>query len=184
MGNQYGLIQGHFDFNLAEEGRKQAVQVTGEIRKLIGKKRPLIFSSDLSRAWETAAIIAEELKLNLPIPDRRLRERNMGILQDKHWTTVDWKQINSPEPKISNLETRKEFLGRIGDFVRFVFANKSAIGKTVIAVTHGGTLTFIYHFLLGVDLDKVPYIGNTEIRVFNLTEENGKIRGVLERKNG
>lgn len=181
MGNHYGLIQGHLDFNLSEEGRKQAVQVTGEIRKLIGGNRPLIFSSDLSRAWETATIIAEELGLNLPIPDRRLRERNMGILQDKHWTTVDWTQINGPEPKISNLETRKEFLGRIEDFLSFVSANKPAIGKTVIAVTHGGTLTFIYYLLLGIDLDKVPHIGNAVTHVFNLTEEKGKIRGVLER---
>ena len=74
VGNHYGLIQGHLDFNLSDEGRKQAALTAGEIKKIIGKVRPLIFSSDLSRAWETAVIIAEELELNLPIPDHRLRK--------------------------------------------------------------------------------------------------------------
>lgn len=181
VGNHYGLIQGHLDFNLSDEGRKQAALTAGEIKKIIGKVRPLIFSSDLSRAWETAVIIAEELELNLPIPDHRLRERNMGILQNTHWTTVNWEKVNKSEQKIRNLESREKLLERIADFLHFIIANKPIIGRTVIAVTHGGTLTHIYHKLLRVDVDKVPYIGNAATHVFNLTEEKGKIRGALDK---
>ena len=109
VGNHYGLIQGHLDFNLSDEGRKQAALTAGEIKKIIGKVRPLIFSSDLSRAWETAVIIAEELELNLPIPDHRLRERNMGILQNTHWTTVNWEKVNKSEQKSEIWNQEKSF---------------------------------------------------------------------------
>ena len=179
VGNHYGLIQGNLDFNLSDEGRKQAQAAALEIKKLVGKIKPLIFSSDLSRAWETAVIIAEKLGLNLPVPDRRLRERNMGVLQNKHWTTVDWEMVNKFDHKINNLESRETLLERIVDFLRFILANKSVIGKTVIVVTHGVTLSHIYHFLLGVDVEKVPHVNNAAVHMFVLIEKNGKIRGRL-----
>lgn len=182
IGNQYGVIQGHLDFNLSDDGRRQARSTAVEIKKLMRETKPIVFSSDLSRAWETAVIITEELGLNLPIPNRLLRERDMGILQDKHWTTIDWKQVNSQKPKINGLETRKKFQQRIDSFLRFVFANKQVIDKAIIVVTHGGTLKFIYSLLLGIDLDKVPYIDNAAIHMFNLTEEKGKIKGEYEGK--
>jgi broad specificity phosphatase PhoE len=180
MGNHFGLIQGHLDFNLSDEGRRQAIRTSGEIKKIIGKERPLIFSSDLSRAWETAVIISEQLGVDLPIPDRRLRERNMGILQNTHWTTVNWEKVNKSEQKIINLETRERLLERIADFLNFIMANKPVIGEAVIAVTHGGTMTHIYHLLLEVDIDKVPHIGNASANIFTLVEESGKIRGKFE----
>lgn len=180
MGNHYGLIQGHLDFNLSDGGRGQAAQTAVEIKKIIGKERPLIFSSDLSRAWETAVIISEKSGLNLPVPDRRLRERNMGVLQNTHWTTVNWDKVNKSEQEIRNLETREKLLGRIADFLNFIFANKPVLGETVIAVTHGGTLSHIYHFLLGVDVDKVPHINNAAAHIFDLIKKNGKIRGRLK----
>lgn len=179
VGNHYGLIQGHVDFTLSDEGRKQAALTAGEIKKIIGKKRPLIFSSDLSRAWETAVIISEQSGLNLPIPDRRLRERNMGVLQNTHWTTVDWEMVNKFDHKINNLESRETLLERIVDFLAFILSNKLVIGETVIVVTHGGTLSHIYHFLLGVDVDKVPHINNASVNIFTLIKEDRKIKGVL-----
>lgn len=158
------------DFQLSSEGREQAKNAVDAIKKLIGNKKPLVFSSDLLRAWETAMIICEELKLNLPIPDKRLRERNMGDLQNLHWTTIDWEIVNGNTPDVPALESRGEFTQRIKNFLTFVSHQKKTVGETVIAVTHGGTLTFIYHLLLKIDLDKVPYIRNAAVHVFNLTE--------------
>lgn len=82
--------------------------------------RPLIFSSDLSRAWETAVIIAEELELNLPIPDHRLRERNMGILQNTHWTTVNWEKVNKSEQK-SEIWNQEKSFGKNCRFLAFYY---------------------------------------------------------------
>lgn len=180
VGNHYGLIQGHVDFTLSDEGRRQAVVTAGEIKKIIGKWRPLIFSSDLSRAWETAVIISEQSGLDFPIPDQRLRERNMGILQNTHWTTVDWKRVNKSEHRVRNLEPREKLMERIEGFLKFILDNKSVIGETVIVVTHGGTLSHIYHFLLGVDVDKVPHINNASVNIFTLIKEDRKIRGALD----
>ena len=182
VGNQYGLIQGHLDFNLSDEGRKQAVVTAREIKKIIGRERPLIFSSDLSRAWETAVIISEQSGLDLPIPDSRLRERNMGMLQNTHWTTIDWEIVNQFEHKVRNLESREKLTERIVGFLRFILANKSVIGETVIVVTHGVTLSHIYHFFLGVDVDKVPHINNASVNIFTLIKEDREIRGELHKE--
>lgn len=179
-GNRFGLVQGHLDFHLSTEGREQAKKLAGEIRKFIGDKKPLVFSSDLVRAWETAMIICEELKLNSPIPDQRLRERDMGKLQNLHWTAVDWDTVNAKDPPAGVLESRQEFIRRIKDFLKFMLCHKKTTGQIVVAVTHGGTITFIYHILSGTGLDEVPYIHNAATHVFNLTKERGKIKGVYE----
>lgn len=179
-GNRFGLVQGHLDFQLSSEGRGQAKKTVDVIRRLIGDKKPLVFSSDLLRAWETAMIICEELKLNLPIPDQRLRERDMGNLQNLHWTAIDWDTINSNDQPAGVLESRQDFILRIKNFLKFVLGQKKTVGETVIAVTHGGTLTFIYHLLLETDLNKVPYIRNAAAHVFNITEERDNIKGIVE----
>lgn len=179
-GNRFGLVQGHLDFHLSTEGREQAKKSADEIRKFMGDKKPLVFSSDLVRSWETAMIICEELKLNNPIPDRRLRERNMGKLQNLHWTKIDWDTINGHNPPAGVLESREDFTLRIQNFFTFALRHKKTVGETAIAVTHGGTLTFIYHLLLGISLDEVSYIHNATIHVFNLTEEQDKIKSTHE----
>lgn len=175
-GNHFGLIQGHLDFHLSDEGRKQALTAASEIKKTIGNDKPLIFSSDLSRAWETAVIISESLHLQTPIPDRRLRERHMGILQDQHWTKINWEIINSPRPLISGLETRDMITKRIFDFVQFSLNQVSPITDTIIAVTHGGTLTFLYHFLLETKFEDIPHLPNASVHSFKVSIGSNKIK--------
>lgn len=179
-GNQYGLVQGHLDFNLADEGRTQVVQAAREIKKLIGGKRPLVFSSDLSRSWETAVIITEELKLPPPIPDRRLRERDMGELQDRHWTTVDWENVNSDTPTIANLESRENVIRRIHDFLLHIIGQEEIVSDTAIVVTHGGTLAFMYHLLLSIGLNNVPKLSNATIHVFHVTMKHRRLNAIKE----
>lgn len=176
-GNKFGLVQGHLDFNLVDEGRRQALQAAGEIQKIIGKKKPLVFSSDLIRAWETAVIIAEELNLTPPIPDHRLRERHMGVLQDRHWTTINWEHVNCENPTIANLESRKDFIRRIHDFLFHILKHREIISDTVIVVTHGGTLVFIYHMLLGMALEDVPHLHNATLHTFRVNLRNNRVTG-------
>lgn len=179
-GNQYGLVQGHLDLNLTDEGRTQVVQAAREIKKLIGRKRPLVFSSDLSRAWETAVIITEELKLPPPIPDQRLRERDMGELQDRHWTTVDWENVNSDTPTIASLESKENFIRRIHDFLLHIIGQEEIVSDTAIVVTHGGTLAFIYHLLLSIGLNNVPKLSNATIHVFHVTMKHRRLNAIKE----
>ncbi|GAE04685.1 phosphoglycerate mutase [Paenibacillus sp. JCM 10914] len=78
--NALGKIQGQTDIPLNEEGRHQA--------RLLAKRLQqepyhwdFVISSGLSRAEETATIIASELHIPLASPDDRLRERKYGQVE-------------------------------------------------------------------------------------------------------
>ena len=64
--NSKGNVQGRKDFPLNEEGRKQAHQVASY---LINNNYhfDVIYSSPLSRAYETAKIIQQDMNLDLYI---------------------------------------------------------------------------------------------------------------------
>lgn len=75
--NELGRAQGHSDIPLNGEGRKQA-HLLGE--RLALESWDFIYSSDLSRAKETAEII--NVYTNLPHEiDLRLRERHGGLIE-------------------------------------------------------------------------------------------------------
>jgi probable phosphoglycerate mutase len=67
-------FQGWRDTPLNETGRRQARQLA---RRVAGLGIVALFTSDLSRARETAEIVGAELKLE-PLLDARLREANRG----------------------------------------------------------------------------------------------------------
>src|SRR4051794_2938075 len=81
--NVSGVWQGQLDFPLSEWGRLQAAD-TG--RALIGTKISSIYASPLSRAFETAEIMAREAGFSgevVAIAD--LAERHGGILEGYTW---------------------------------------------------------------------------------------------------
>lgn len=74
---------GQADPPLSEEGRRQARQLGRRLRPF---PFGLVVSSDLSRAAETATVIAEELGIEAPTTDARLRERHCvwsGLTSDE-----------------------------------------------------------------------------------------------------
>jgi len=83
--------QGHTDIELSEEGVKQAQALQ---KRLAGEKLDAIYSSDLSRAVQTASIIAKPHRLEL-ITDSRLREVNFGV-----WEGLNFKEIESRYPDL------------------------------------------------------------------------------------
>src|SRR5450432_1632085 len=76
--NALGKLQGHTDIELDATGREQAHALAVSLRDA-GVTR--VWSSDLSRARETAAIIATELALASPDVDADLRERKFGVFE-------------------------------------------------------------------------------------------------------
>jgi len=76
--NKTGRLQGQNDVALNEEGRWQAKALA--LRLAREKKWDAIVSSDLSRAVETAEIIAEYTGLGPVRLESRLRERTHGRL--------------------------------------------------------------------------------------------------------
>ncbi len=76
-------IQGHSDSPLTAKGEHQARQV-GERIEHAGITH--IISSDLGRTRRTAEIIADACGCDVTF-DARLRELNMGVLENACWTS-------------------------------------------------------------------------------------------------
>ena len=77
--NANGLLNGHRNKSLTELGRKQAAEL-GRAWKDTGITVDAVFSSPLSRAFETAAIVAEIASLPEPVAHPLLIERDFGIM--------------------------------------------------------------------------------------------------------
>lgn len=76
--NARRLIQGSTDIPLNDTGRRQARDTAELLRGRIDDAPLVVSSSDLSRASETASIIAETLGVSAPRTYRDLRERGYG----------------------------------------------------------------------------------------------------------
>lgn len=127
--------QGHFDQPLNDEGRRQAQRVA---ERLGAERWDAIYSSDLSRTRDTAAAIAARAGLPVHL-DPGLRERNMGsvegmTLRDRRmrYGTVDWRELPGVETDSELRQRAAETLGRIA---------AQNMGKRVVCVSHGGTLS-------------------------------------------
>ena len=70
-------IQGQLDIPLSPQGMLQAAQLA---EFLADEPVSAIYSSELSRAWLTAAPLASRLELEV-IAEPRLRERSFGIFE-------------------------------------------------------------------------------------------------------
>jgi 2,3-bisphosphoglycerate-dependent phosphoglycerate mutase len=79
--NREGRLQGHTDVPLNATGLAQAAVLTERLRPY---RLDAIVSSDLSRAWTTAQIVADALQLPL-LPDPGLRETNVGAAEGLLW---------------------------------------------------------------------------------------------------
>src|SRR5438034_11161678 len=81
--------QGHADPPLNDSGREQARALA---RELAADPPSAVYTSDLSRSHETAAIVAAEL--GLPVTaDARLREVDVG-----EWSGLLWSEIAERYP--------------------------------------------------------------------------------------
>jgi broad specificity phosphatase PhoE len=76
--NTAGVLQGSLDTRLNEHGRQQA-RALAEAFAPFGFSA--VWSSPLSRALETAEIIARRLGLPAPLCHEGLKERNFGVIQ-------------------------------------------------------------------------------------------------------
>ena len=101
--NATGRFQGQADVALDEVGRDQAVQTA---RVLAGFAPVALYSSDLSRAYQTATTLAE--LVDLPIQtDKRLREIQVGS-----WEGLLGSEIRAQNPDLAERLWRGEDVRR------------------------------------------------------------------------
>jgi probable phosphoglycerate mutase len=133
--NAIGRWQGHADPALSELGRRQAAVAAASVGAVDG-----IISSDLLRAAETAAIIAEQLGVGPVMIDERLRERDVG-----EWTGLTRVEINKRWPGwIDDLRRPDGFEDVDSVLLRVVEAlasiREASPGGSLLVVTHGGVI--------------------------------------------
>jgi probable phosphoglycerate mutase len=131
--NRERRIQGSTDIPLNEIGRAQA-ETTG--RLLSRRPWDAIVASPLSRARETATIIAGEVGLPAPATRPDLVERRYGEAEG-----LDWQQVEARFPgatEVPGRETRQQVTERVIPALLAIAAEHP--GESVLVVTHGGVI--------------------------------------------
>jgi broad specificity phosphatase PhoE len=131
--NRLGRIQGATDIPLNDTGRDQA-RATGE--KMQGRKWDVIVSSPLSRALETARIIASCIGLPEPTPVQEIVERNYG--EAEGMTGPELEAFYPDDTPVPGRETRDAVKVRVLAAMHSIAAANK--GKNVIIVAHGGVI--------------------------------------------
>ncbi len=134
--NAVGRWQGWADPPLSALGREQARQAVAPLGWV-----DVIMSSDLRRAFDTAAILASGLGMGEPFVMPSLRERDVG-----RWTGLTRAEIDrrwpgalsGPMPDPPGGETAARLLERV--LATMTELAETYEGQTVLAVSHGGTI--------------------------------------------
>ena len=155
-------LQGHTDIDLNKQGIAQAEQMAKAL-KAINLKFDALYTSDLLRAANTARAIEEMFGVN-SIPDEALRERHLGVLQGL--TTTDAPLL---KPELWEIHLRRDLNHSleggesIQQFSQRIHGALEKIrlkhcGKTILLVSHGGTLDMMYRLASNQALESARVI--------------------------
>ena len=152
--NVEGRIQGHVDIALNALGQAQA-RALGE--RLLHDKFDAVYASDLQRAYETARFAVRDAG-RVVIPEPRLRERHLGVLQGLTGQEAlirqpaAWNAFKSRDPALTleGGESLDEFSRRATGLVEELVQRHA--GARLLLVTHGGVLDALYRHATGMAL--------------------------------
>jgi len=176
-------LQGSLDIALDEKGREQA---RGLSEQLLNKGIEIIYSSDLSRALETATIVSQKLNINM-IKKIALRECHFGDVEGSHFDEVKekygeevWESFRISNPKhnhahFPNAESPAEVYKRVHNCINEIIREDfSCIGIS----THGAVLRNFIHPLIDPSHWPLPI---PNCGVFHLEYDNGRwdYRGLI-----
>ena len=169
--NANGILNGHRDLPLTEIGRQQARQLAEGIKEA-GLKFDAVYSSPLSRAYDTAAAVAETLGLAKPEVLQSRVERDFGVMTGKPAGDVE----KLCAPHIVKTDTITYFLSPEGaeTFPILLERGKRALAEvqtkhkdgSVLLVTHGdiGKMLYAaYYNLPWMDILTMFHFGNSEL---------------------
>lgn len=171
-------MQGQMDPPLSEHGHRQASRLAD---RLAGGRWSALYSSDLTRAMETAAAIHERVGLT-PVPTPDLREIDLG-----DWEGLGLDELATRYPEQWQAWQREPSWDLVpggegaAPFVtRVVGATKRLMdqhpGEEILAVTHGGAIQVVLAHAVGGS----PY-GFFPFRISNasLTVLERRTRGLV-----
>lgn len=141
--NRQRRLQGRSDIELNENGRKLARETAEGMKDI---PFDVAFTSPLSRAKETAAIVLGDRKIPV-VEDERIVEISFGIYEGKQWRKTEtfagdpniYNFFNHPEQYVTveDGESLEELAERTADFMRDICSRSELQDKTVLVSTHG-----------------------------------------------
>ena len=154
--NAKGIWQGQMEFPLSERGRAQA-SLAGH--GLSGEPFEGLYSSPLSRAFETAEIIRDRAGFEgQVVPVDGLSERNGGILEGHTWAEQEQRNpelakkfLAIPEEErwaLVGAETDEEVIARFEEALTSIRALHPR-GSRIVVVSHGGVMRAFLMKLFG-----------------------------------
>lgn len=151
--NVQGILQGSIDVPLNDHGRAQARELAAHFAAYAFT---CIHTSPLSRALETAEIIARQLQLPAPTTHPGLCERNFGVVQGIPKTELA--ELNpllcqqvvqrNPLAQFENGEPLDDFADRILASLEDIAATHP--GERILLITHGWVMDVITRHVHGV----------------------------------
>ncbi|MGE0615597.1 MAG: histidine phosphatase family protein [Bacteriovoracia bacterium] len=160
--NREERFQGHTDIPLNDTGRAQALRLIGPLRQ---RGIEAILSSDLSRARETAEIVAQALGIPVHV-HAGLREAHLGVAQGLTRQEIErqlgreiadrWRsnQVTDADVSYPGGEAAAVVLSRSRDAIR-EFARTHPCQRFGVA-SHGGVIRRLMHSLLNAPGAHVP----------------------------
>lgn len=152
------LIQGSTDIPLNDTGRRQAQEAGALLRTRLGPRSDdgspvVVVSSDLSRARETAQIIAAELEADAPRSYPQLRERNYGDAEGvdiaafrERWG--DWDHAVVPNAE-AWADVRVRALSGLRAAIRDARRTTFPVAPSVVVVSHGALIREVIRHATG-----------------------------------
>lgn len=176
LGNIERVFHGFTNSALTENGRRQAERLA---QRLADEPIDVIYSSDLTRAFETAQAVAERKGMEVII-DERFREINGGKWEDVPWDDLPvlfpeafghW--LDEPHRlQIPEGESMAAFQERLIAAVDSVVKQHS--GKNICIATHGTAIRVLLCYFYGrtlEELNTVQWCDNASITVVEHDEK-------------
>jgi probable phosphoglycerate mutase len=152
-----GLTGGWTDTPLTELGHAQARRVAERLKRDLDGERVTLYASDLLRAAETAAHIAEALGVDA-IADVRLREHNNGEAANMLFTDARERYPAAfdqawglDDRLLPGCESRRDLYDRVASFVEDV----ATVDGPIVVVTHGASMECVIGRWLGLTAELV-----------------------------
>jgi broad specificity phosphatase PhoE len=168
--NAKGILQGYSPVPLSTRGCQQAALVA---ERLASIHTQVLYSSDIQRAQETAAIIGQRLRLAVQ-PCEGLREWHVGAWTHKpaeayaaHLEALGAHPVTYvPEGGESQVQTQERMVTQMQQLL------EQHAGETIICVSHGKAIDLLTRHILGLDVMQPPAyrIANTSVNIFNVQD--------------
>ena len=152
--NAANIAQGQTDGTLSEQGIKENESLAVQLKDY---SFHCMYSSPLARAWQTAAAIHQYHPTVPLIREDRLRERHLGILQEKPYP-VPYSEADLYE----GMETAASMVERLNEFLQEI--KQKHKDETVVVVSHGYLIKVLLSIVHGWPVEefyKVKLMGNS-----------------------